>query len=232
MGVVVLAALLTGGGAPATAEAKLPRGWSAKMHLGSWDPLGGARKLRRRAPFGFRYQYLTGGANTGAGWRFVSPNGSFVRRYVRESARRRMTPVFTYFQLRPSLPGGNTQDEPTAVRQNFENRATMRAYFEDLRYFFRRARATRRRVVLQVEPDLWGYAQQRAAGKVVAGSVPVVVAGTGLRELAGLPDTVAGFAQAVRRLRNSTRDASSSATTSAPGAAESTSIAATLLRNR
>ena len=200
--VVVLAALLLGGGLPAEADAKLPRGWPAKMHLGSWDPLGGAKKLRQRAPFRFRYQYLTGGANTGAGWRFVSPNGSFVRRYVRESVRRRMTPVFSYLQLRPSLPGGNTQDEPAAVRQNFENRATMRAYFEDLRYFFRRARSTRRRMVLQVEPDMWGYAQQRAAGKVAAETVPVVVSGTGLRELAGLPNTVAGFAQGVRRLRD------------------------------
>ena len=200
--VIALAGLVLCGGLSAEASAKLPRGWPAKLHLGSWDPLGGAKKLRKQAPFRFRYQYLTGGANTGAGWKFASPNGSFVRRYVRESVRRRMTPVFTYFQLRPSLPGGGIQHEPTAVQRNFEDRATMRAYFQDLRYFFRRARATRRRIVLQVEPDMWGYAQQRAAGKIGAGSVPVVVSATGLRELAGLPNNVAGFAQAVRRLRN------------------------------
>ena len=200
--VVALASLVLCTGMATEASGKLPRGLPAKLHLGSWDPLGGAKKLRQRAPFGFRYQYLTGGANTGRGWRFVTPNGSFVKRYVRESARSRMVPVFSYFQLRPSLPGAGLVDEPTAVRQNSENRATMRAYFEDLRYFFRRARATRRRIVLQVEPDVWGYGQQRATGRVDARSVPVVVSGTGLRELAGLPDTLAGFARAVHRLRD------------------------------
>jgi hypothetical protein len=78
----------------------------------------------------------------------------------------------------------------------------MRAYFKDLRFFFKRARATRRRMVLHVEPNIWGYTEQRARGKDDASTVPAVVSGTGLRELRGLPNTVAGFAQAVRRLRD------------------------------
>ena len=45
-----------------------PRGWPHRLEIGVADPPGGAAALRRRAPLGFRYQYLAGGANTGQGW--------------------------------------------------------------------------------------------------------------------------------------------------------------------
>src|SRR5205823_3651438 len=57
--------------------------------------------------------------------------------------------------------------------------------------------------VLHVEPDLWGYMQQRSAADN-AGSVPAKVSETGIAALQGqgLPSTVAGFARAVVRLRD------------------------------
>jgi len=55
--------------------------------------------------------------------------------------------------------------------------------------------------VLHVEPDFWGYAEQ-ASKSDNAATVPAAVASTGLPELAGLPNTVAGFAQAVVLLRD------------------------------
>jgi hypothetical protein len=113
-----------------------------------------------------------------------------------------MAPIFTYSMLRESLPGGRIEDIPTAVKTNLENGRTMRAYFKDLKLFFKRAGATRRRMVLHVEPNIWGYAEQRAAGKDDASTVPAVVSATGLRELRGLPNTITGFAKAVRRLRD------------------------------
>ena len=78
----------------------------------------------------------------------------------------------------------------------------MAAYFEDLRVFFQRAAATGvDPIVLHVEPDLWGYVQ-RSAARDDARTVPAQVGSTGLTELAGLPDNVAGFAQAIVRLRD------------------------------
>lgn len=115
-----------------------------------------------------RSQDLTGGVDTRSGWRHWNEDGTFVTRYVRESAPAGITPVFTYH--------------------------------DDLRLALRQMAEGERRVVLHVEPDLWGFAQQRNGDD--AARTPAAVASSGDPELAGLPDTLAGFAQAVVRLRD------------------------------
>jgi hypothetical protein len=55
--------------------------------------------------------------------------------------------------------------------------------------------------VFHVEPDLWGYVQQ-TSGNDNATSVSAKVGSTGVSEVAGLPDNVAGLAQGIVRLRN------------------------------
>src|SRR5690348_10927700 len=65
----------------------LPARWPKTLELGLMDPPGDAAALRRAAPFGFRYQYLAGGVNTGQGWSTWNPGGSFVTRYDREERR-------------------------------------------------------------------------------------------------------------------------------------------------
>jgi hypothetical protein len=100
-----------------------------------------------------------------------------------------------------STPGGGG-GEADAVYNNLNNTATMTAYYNDLKLFFQKAGAfTGRKVVLHVEPDLWGYVQQRATNDD-AKTVTAKVAETGLPELAGLPSNVSGFARAVRKLRD------------------------------
>ena len=158
---------------PASAEA-------ARIQLGLASAPGGAEAMRAAAPFGYRYQYLAGGVNTGVGWSTWNPDGTFVTRYIDESARARITPVFTYYMIRGSLPGRDNEDEPKAVIQNLRNRATMRAYWSDLRLFFRRAASTQRKVVLHVEPDMWGYLESQ-----------------------GQLDLARSFARRVVRMRNS-----------------------------
>jgi len=189
--------------APA-AHAKLPHPpahWPRTLQLGLADPAGDAAALRRSAPLALRAQYLSGGANTGKGWATWNRRGTFVSRYVRESLRAHMTPVFTYYQLRQSTPGARDRDEPRAVLRNLADARTMRAWFEDLALALKRAGAFHNtRIVLHVEPDLWGYVQQRAVGDDAA-TVPAAVAATGLPALRGLPDTAAGLARAIVRLR-------------------------------
>jgi hypothetical protein len=164
------------------------------------DDPGGAAAMRRSAPFGFRYQYLAGGVNTGKGWATWNDNGSFVTRYIQDSVAHGMIPVFSYYMLLQSSPAGG--DEKATDLAHINSVAVMRAYYADLELFFQRAQAaTSSVVVLHVEPDFWGYAQQ-ASQNDNASTVPAAVASTGLSELAGLPDTVAGFAQAVVALRD------------------------------
>jgi len=178
-----------------------PAGWPATLQIGISDGPGNAAATRQLAPFGFRYQYRAGGANTGAGWATWNADAQFASYYVQDSVAQGITPVFTYYMIRQSAPGKD-MDEAPGVRTNLENAATMRAYFEDLKLFFQRAGAfPTTRVILHVEPDMWGHAQQWATNDA-ASSVAAKVASTGLADLAGLPDTMAGIAQAAVRLRD------------------------------
>jgi hypothetical protein len=192
--VVLAAAALYAATAPAS-EAKLPRtprAWPARTFaLGLTDSPGGAQALRHSGGLRFRYQYLAAGVITGNGWASWYENGTFVDRYVSESGRAGVTPVFSYYMIRQSLPGRDNGDEPAAVLSNLRNTATMRAWLADVRLFFERAgRFPRTRVVLQVEPDMWGYGQQ-AARNDDASTVPVAEVGD-----------LGGLARAVVDLRN------------------------------
>jgi hypothetical protein len=182
------------------AQAPLPAGWPNRVELGMGDSPGGAAAMRGTTAFAFRYQYLAGGANTGNGWATWNTNGDFARYYIEDSAANGIIPVFTYYMLLQSTPGGG--DESTADFTNLNNTATMTAYFNDLKLFFQKAGAfPAQKVVLHVEPDLWGYMEQRSTGDD-ARTVPAKVAETGIAELAGLPGNVSGFARAVARLRD------------------------------
>lgn len=179
-------------GAPRTSLPQLPARWPAGLQLGMADSPGGAAALRRAAPFGFRYQYLAGGVNTGSGWSTWNPAGSFVTRYDTESWAAGMIPVFSYYQLlqsKPAVAGG----EDAVDLAHLDDPATMASYWADVRLFFERAHG-KKTVVLHVEPDLWGYIEQAARGDDAA-TVPAVVPGN-------LPQTAAGFAQEFVRLRD------------------------------
>jgi hypothetical protein len=176
----------------------LPAGWPTGFALGVSDSLGGAAGLG--APFGFRYQYLAGGVNTGRGWTTWNPNGGFVTDYIAESRAARMVPVFSYYQLFQSDPGVS-MGESAGVNANLVNGSTMRAYYDDLKLFFQKAGGAGGMTVLHVEPDLWAYLQQHAS-EDDATTVPVQVSSSGQADVAGLPDNAAGFAQAIVRLRD------------------------------
>src|SRR5438270_7217869 len=75
----------------------LPARWPHTLQLGVTDDPGGAAALAKIAPFGFRYQYLAGGVNTGRGWETWNLGGSFVTRYDNESWAAGQIPVFSYY---------------------------------------------------------------------------------------------------------------------------------------
>jgi hypothetical protein len=188
--------------APVSALPATPAGWPAGLQLGVSDPPGSAAQLAAAAPWGLRYQYLSGGAGNPGAWRsWNEPDGGYVTAYIAESAAAGIVPVFSYYMLRQSAPG-QSLPEGEGYLLNLRTAATMRAYYDDVKVFFQRAGAfPGLPVVLHVEPDFWGHAHQRAVGDT-ASTVPALVTGAGLPELAGLPDTVTGFAQGIVRLRD------------------------------
>jgi hypothetical protein len=133
----------------------LPKRWPATLQLGLTESPGDTS-----GPYGFRYQYLAGGVNTGSGWSTWNPDGTFASLYADESWQAGKIPVFTYYMLLQSKPGGG--DEAQADLGNLRNADTMAAYWADVRLLFARIRSTRTAVV-HVEPDLWGYLEQANA---------------------------------------------------------------------
>ena len=144
--------------------ALLPVGWPHHFVLGVADPPGNAHRLAQHARLDARYQYLSGGVNTGQGWASWNPDGTFVSMYVRESIAAHMIPVLTYYQLLQSKPAtGST--EMAKDLSNLRNRRTMRAYWSDYRLLLRRVAgaAGRHLAIIHIEPDLWGYLEQAHA---------------------------------------------------------------------
>lgn len=203
---VLLAALAAPAllGAPAASAATpLPVGWPSHLALGMSDVEHGAADLRATTPLEVRYHYLAGGVNTGQGWTgWANGDGSFVTQYVTDSQAAGFLPVFSLYQLRQSQPGIGNPDEAQGDLLNLRTRETMRAFFTELQTFYRLAAVSGGPVYLHVEPDLWGYAQVATEGSDDATTVPAKVAATGIPALKGLPNTVAGVAQAIVRLRN------------------------------
>lgn len=184
---------------PATPLPALPAGWPLTFQLGTSDSPGGASRAAENG-LGFRYQYLAGGVNTGNGWATWEPDAAFVTQYIADSRAAGVIPVFSYYMLRQSLPGAR-DGESEGVAKNLANPETMRTLFDDLERFFDQAGAAGGLTILHFEPDLWGYVQQRSTDDLASG-VSVSVASTGSLSLAGLPNTAAGLAQGVLRLRD------------------------------
>lgn len=157
---------LAGSASASTAKLPpLPAKWPQSLQVGVADDPGGAAALRKVAPFGFRYQYLSGGVNTGQGWATWNPGGAFASMYVNDSWAHGQLPVLTYYMLLQSKPGGG--DEAHADLSNLSNAQTMASYWSDVRLLFARVKGTKA-VVVHVEPDLWGYLEQ--AGDVALAS--------------------------------------------------------------
>jgi hypothetical protein len=120
--------------------------------------------------------------------------------YARESFDAHLTPVFTLYTIRQSLPGRDDGDE---ARADLGNLRTSRPCATGTRTRGSSSSAparSRSRVIVHVEPDLWGYVQQAAReGRRRAVPAP---SPSGDPDLKGLPNNVSGFARAVVRLRN------------------------------
>ncbi|MEI7743470.1 MAG: hypothetical protein WCK58_06935 [Chloroflexota bacterium] len=206
LGMIVGAVSVTGA-TPGTVRAAstlpaVPAAWPfSTLQVGFADSPGGAAAIAASG-MGMRYQYLAGGVNTGSGWATWNTSGAFVTWYVQESVAAGVVPVFPYYMLLQSNPATGA-GEAAKDLSNLRNVSTMTSYWADVKLFLQRAAtgAGGKPVVLHVEPDLWGYIEQASAHNAGA-DVPAAVASTGVPELAGLPNTAAGFARAFVKLRD------------------------------
>src|SRR6185436_14179145 len=79
-----------------------------------------------------------------------------------------------------------------------QNSATMKSYFGDFKILMQRAKDFGKPVLILLEADAFGFLEQQAGHNP---GTYAAVSATGLPELAGLPNTVAGWGLAFLQLR-------------------------------
>ena len=142
-------------------------------------------------PWDLRYMYLTlGWANN---WGYSSNTGAYALSYMNECAAVGTLPTFSFYEMNDQ-PGG----DETQFLAKTQNAATMNSYFSDFKLLMLRAKDFGKPVLVLLEPDGVALLEQQSADNP---GTYAAVASTGLAELAGLPNTVAGWGLAFLQLR-------------------------------
>lgn len=129
------------------------------------------------------YMYLSG-----LDWpSWNAPEGSYVTLHAEAAKAHGVVPMFTLYQ---AAAGGENN------LASFADVSFMTRYWKGVRVMFERLGAFGAPAIVHLEPDLWGYAQQRGDDPA---SVPMKV-GSLVPECEGMPEDVAGMARCAIKL--------------------------------
>src|SRR5947209_6814775 len=109
-------------------------------------------------------------------------------------------PVVTWYQLLQYTPSTGSS-ELDRDYSNLNNATTMSSYYASFKVLMQKAAQYGGQVVVHVEPDFWGYMEQKAA-ESSATTVSAMVKSSGFAEAASFPDNVAGFGSGLKYLRH------------------------------
>lgn len=169
----------------------VPAGLPPRLLVGLFEDTGSTWMRGSGVPWDVRYRYFTKGWVNNWGW--GAADGSWGLQYMQECAAQGFIPAIQYYQMNGEPGGGES-----AFLSKVQSASTMRGYFSDFRVLMRRAREFGRPVLVLVEADGFGLLQQQTRSQP---GTYAAVAATGLPELAGLPNTVAGWGLAFLQLR-------------------------------
>jgi hypothetical protein len=169
----------------------VPVGIPAHFGVGLAEQNGQTWMKSSGVTWDYRYMYLTKGWSNNWGWGAL--DGSFALGYMNDAAAGGFIPVFTYYQVNGEAGGGEAQ-----FLSKVQNVATMKGYFSDFKLLMQQAKNFGKPVIVHVEPDGFGFLEQQSGGNP---NTAAAVASTGLPELSGLPDTVAGWGLAFLQMR-------------------------------
>ena len=175
---------------------------------GGWVPTSGVT-------WDYAYQYLAGGANTGAGWQTWNAGGQFPVLYARAAHSAGTIPVFPYYMLLQSNGPCGSCGEQQKDLAHLDDAGVMGAWFADFATLMQRLGSDYGGpAIVHIEPDLSGYAEQAVidpAGHCFghcsgAGNDPTrlhaAVASTGVAAVSGFANTYQGFNDAILHLRD------------------------------
>lgn len=174
-----------------SAKGPIPAGLPARVMVGLFEDSGSTWMKNSGVRWDSRYRYLTKGWVNNWGW--GGYDGTFALSYFNESNAQGFVPAVQFYQLFGEAGGGEAQ-----TLQKLQNASTMRAYFGDFKLLMQRAKDFGKPVVVLLEADAFGFLQQQTSSNPNAAAA---IASSGMPELAGLPNTVAGYGLAFLQLR-------------------------------
>jgi hypothetical protein len=133
------------------------------------------------------YMYLSGLPGEGGWTDWNSPPGTYATMHIGAAKARGVVPMFTLYQA-----AGWGEANLSA----FNNDAFMTKYWRGVRTMFQKLAEGGVPAIVHIEPDLWGYTQQRSEEPT---GVPMRV-GALVPECTDLPANVAGFGKCIVRL--------------------------------
>jgi hypothetical protein len=176
-----------------SAYGTIPTGLPPRMLVGLFEGPGGTWLRDSGVKWDARYQYFTKGWVNN--WGFGQRDGSWGLTYFQQTDAQGMIPVVQYYQI-VGEPGGGE----SAMLSKVQNAGTMSGYFGDFKILMQRIRDFNKPVVVLMEADGFAFLQQQSKSNP---DTYAAVADSGLSELSGLPNTVAGWGLAFLQLRKS-----------------------------
>ena len=169
----------------------IPAGLPARLLVGLFEDTGQTWMKDSGVPWDVRYRYFTKGWVNNWGW--APADGSWGQQFMRECDAQGFIPAVQYYQL--NRRAGRRRGP---VPREGAERDHDASYFGDFKVLMQRAKEFGKPVLVLLEADGFGFLQQQTQSNPNAYAA---IAATGLPELAGLPNTVAGWGLAFLQMR-------------------------------
>lgn len=179
-------------GGTTTAAGVIPAGLPRSLSVGLFENTSETWMRNSGVPWQMRYRYFVKGWVNNWGW--GAYDGSWGLQYMRDCDNQGYIPAIEYYQVNGE-PGGGEAQFLTKV----QTVSTMTSYFNDFKILLQRAKEFGKPVLVLMEADGYAYLEHYSNDNPNAYAA---VAATGIPELAGLPNTVAGWGLAFLQLRN------------------------------
>jgi hypothetical protein len=177
--------------AGATASGTIPQGLPARMAVGLFEDSGQTWMKNSAVKWDARYRYFTKGWVNNWGW--GAYDGSWGLAYLKECDAQGFIPAVQYYQM-----NGEAGGSEAAFLSKAQNATTMKGYFGDFKILMQRIKEFGKPVLVLLEADGFAFVEQQSGNNPAAYAA---IKDSGLTELGGLPNTVAGWGLAFLQLR-------------------------------